>query len=115
MGQRILIIDDEQFLCQTISDYFEDLDFVCKSANNGREGLDAIKDFQPDIVLCDLRMPVVDGFEVLEELSRTQADLPIIVVSGVGLIGDAVKAMLDHSAQVTKRLRDYITGSYPEE
>lgn len=104
---KILIIDDERFLCQTIADYFEDMGYDCVMAHDGKEGVATFKQEQPDAVLCDLNMPVMDGFEVLDEVTSMSPEIPIIVVSGVGVINDAVRAVR-HGAWdfVTKPIRD---------
>lgn len=104
---HILIIDDERFLCQTIADFFEDLGYECHTAYNGEEGVAAFDNHKPDVVLCDLNMPVLDGFGVLDAITHRSPETPIIVVSGVGVITDAIKAVR-HGAWdfVTKPIRD---------
>lgn len=104
---KILIIDDERFLCQTIADYFEDMGYDCIMAYDGREGVAAFDEHKPEVVLCDLNMPIMDGFEVLDEVTTKSPEIPIIVVSGVGVINDAVRAVR-HGAWdfVTKPIRD---------
>ncbi|WP_461208691.1 HD domain-containing phosphohydrolase [Desulfocurvus sp. DL9XJH121] len=104
---HILIIDDERFLCQTIADFFEDLGYECETAYNGEEGVEAFKRNKPDVVLCDLNMPMMDGFGVLDFVTNASPETPIIVVSGVGVITDAVKAVR-HGAWdfVTKPIHD---------
>jgi len=104
---RILIIDDERFLCQTIADFFEDMGYECETAFDGRQGIQAFEDTNPDVVLCDLNMPELDGFGVLDAITHKSPETPIIVVSGVGVITDAVRAVR-HGAWdfVTKPIRD---------
>ena len=104
---HILIIDDERFLCQTIADFFEDIGYECETAYNGEEGVAAFERHKPDVVLCDLNMPVLDGFGVLDAITHKSPETPIIVVSGVGVITDAIKAVR-HGAWdfVTKPIRD---------
>ncbi|CCO23553.1 HD domain-containing phosphohydrolase [Maridesulfovibrio hydrothermalis] len=89
----ILVIDDEAFVRETISDYLSDSGFEILGAGDGEEGLDVFRKESPDAVLVDLNMPKVDGFEVLKEISAESPDTPIIVVSGAGLIQDAIKAV----------------------
>ncbi|BBD09184.1 HD domain-containing phosphohydrolase [Desulfovibrio ferrophilus] len=104
---RILIIDDERFLCQTIADFFEDMGYECETAFDGRQGVQAFEATQPDVVLCDLNMPQLDGFGVLDAITHKSPETPVIVVSGVGVIADAVRAVR-HGAWdfVTKPIRD---------
>ncbi len=89
----ILVIDDEAFVRETISDYLSDSGFGILGAGDGAEGLEVFRSEQPDAVLVDLNMPKVDGFEVLKAVSAESPDTPIIVVSGAGLIQDAINAV----------------------
>lgn len=89
----ILVIDDEAFVRETISDYLVDSGFNIIGAGDGEEGLELFRNENPDAVLVDLNMPKVDGFEVLTAVAAESPDIPIIVVSGAGLIQDAIKAV----------------------
>ncbi|SDL48637.1 putative two-component system response regulator [Maridesulfovibrio ferrireducens] len=89
----ILVIDDETFVRETISDYLSDSGFNILNAGDGEEGLEVFREKKPDAVLVDLNMPRVDGFEVLKAVREEQPDVPILVVSGAGLIQDAIKAV----------------------
>ncbi|XPV75692.1 MAG: response regulator [Desulfovibrio sp.] len=92
-GRKILIIDDEKMLCQTLADYLEDIGYSPLVAMDGHEGLEKFKQEHPEAILLDLNMPRVSGFEVLEEMTAIAPDIPIIVISGVGMIQDVIKAM----------------------
>ncbi len=89
----VLIIDDENFIRQSLSDYLEDSGMETRTAANGLEGLNAVQERLPDIVLVDLNMPVMDGYAFIEAVNREYKDLPVIVLSGVGLISEAMKAV----------------------
>ena len=89
----ILTIDDEENIRDSFRLFLEDFDYRVVEACNGREGLEVFEREQPDLVLCDLRMPEVDGLEVLEAIKDRSPDTPIIVVSGTGVIGDAIEAI----------------------
>ncbi len=89
----ILTIDDEQHIRNSFRLYLEDFDFVVLEAGNGREGLEIFFREQPDLVLCDLRMPEIDGLKVLEQIKEKAPDTPVIVVSGTGIIADAIEAI----------------------
>ncbi|NDV27788.1 HD domain-containing phosphohydrolase [Desulfovibrio sp. JC010] len=89
----ILVIDDEDFVRETISDYLSDSGFNTIDACDGEKGIEVFKRENPDAVLVDLNMPKVDGFGVLEHVTGESPDTPIIVVSGAGLIQDAIKAV----------------------
>lgn len=90
---RILSIDDERALREIIATYLEDSNFEVIQAANGREGIEKCRQERPDLVLCDLRMPEMDGLEVLTAVTREFPELPVIVVSGMGGISDAIAAL----------------------
>ncbi len=89
----ILTIDDEDNIRDSFRLFLEDFDYHVVEACNGREGLIAFDREKPDLVLCDLRMPEMDGLEVLEAIKQRSPNTPIIVVSGTGVIGDAIEAI----------------------
>ena len=89
----LLVIDDEDFVRETICDYLSDSGFNTIDARDGQEGIEIFQREKPDAVLVDLNMPKVDGFGVLEHVKSESPDTPIIVVSGAGLIQDAIKAV----------------------
>ncbi len=89
----ILIIDDEEAIRQSYADFLEDLEYRTLTAENGRKGLEIFEHEKVDLVLVDLRMPEVDGLEVLGRLTKTSPDTPTIMVSGTGVIGDAIEAL----------------------
>lgn len=90
---KILVIDDEDFVRETIKDYLLDSGFDVCSAGDGEEGIKVFEKENPDAILVDLNMPKMDGFEVLARITAIDKDTPIIVVSGAGLIQDAIKAV----------------------
>ena len=90
---NILLIDDELLLIQNLQDFLSDYDFNVTLAGNGQEGLDQLKLSVPDIVIVDLNMPVMDGYEFTLKANQYYPQLPIIVISGVGMIEDAMLAI----------------------
>lgn len=92
-NQLILTIDDEENIRDSFRMFLEDYDYQILEAKNGREGLEIFSREKPDLVICDLRMPEVDGLEVIEKIKEDSPDTPIIVVSGTGIIGDAIEAI----------------------
>ena len=90
---RILIIDDEDIVRDSISTYLGDSGFVVHQAQDGREGLEQFQQVKPDVVLLDLRMPRMDGLEVLEAIAGELDQVPVIVVTGAGVLQDAVAAL----------------------
>ena len=89
----ILVIEDDEAVRQSFIDYLEDADFKVFSAENGRFGLEIFEKEKIDLITVDLRMPEVDGLEVLKRISKKNPDIPLIVVSGTGVISDAIEAL----------------------
>ena len=90
---KVLVIDDEKHIRQSLSDYLEDNDYDVITAEDGQQGLRFISSEKPDLVLLDLRMPEMDGIDVLRQGKKIMPDLPMIVISGANCIGDVVKAL----------------------
>ncbi|MCP4688106.1 MAG: response regulator [Desulfobacterales bacterium] len=89
----ILTIEDDFFVRESIAAYLEDYDYHILQAENGRIGLEIFRREAPDLILVDLRMPEVDGLEVLGHVSRESPETPTILVSGTGIINDAMEAL----------------------
>jgi len=90
---RLLTIDDEEVIRGSIAAYFEDCDFEVLEASGGAEGIEIFRRESPDIVLTDLNMPVVDGFEVVKTIGVESPLTPTVVISGAGMIEDSIKAI----------------------
>ncbi|MBN2803692.1 MAG: response regulator [Deltaproteobacteria bacterium] len=90
---KVLIIDDEESIRDSFSFYLEDLNYTVFTAENGERGVELFKDILPDIVLVDLRMPKMDGMEVLANIHSSSPETPVIVISGTGEINDALEAL----------------------
>jgi two-component sensor histidine kinase/CheY-like chemotaxis protein len=93
MTKKILTIDDELGIRLTFRGHLEDEGFDVIEAVDGQDGIEKIKTENPDLVLVDLRMPVKDGTEVLDYLKKNKPLLPCIVVSGTGIIKDAIDSV----------------------
>ena len=90
---KILTIEDESYIRQSIRSYLEDYGFIVFEAENGQNGLEVFDRENPDLVLLDLRMPEMDGLEVLEILKDKAPDIPLVVASGTGNISSVVEAL----------------------
>ncbi|MDH2246913.1 response regulator [Pseudomonas sp. GD03855] len=89
----LLIIDDDDVVRASLAAYLDDSGFRVLQAANGPQGMEIFESEQPDLVICDLRMPQMDGLELIRLISERQLDLPVIVVSGAGVMSDAVEAL----------------------
>ncbi|MEK1906982.1 MAG: two-component system response regulator RssB [Pseudomonas sp.] len=90
---KLLIIDDDEVVRASLAAYLEDSGFHVLQASNGLQGLEVFERDQPDVVICDLRMPQVDGLELIRRINILGSDIPVIVVSGAGVMSDAVEAL----------------------
>ncbi|MBI9056379.1 MAG: sigma-54-dependent Fis family transcriptional regulator [Labilibaculum sp.] len=90
---KILIIDDEKSIRNTLKDILSYEDYEISLAENGLEGLELAKTDEFDVILCDIKMPQMDGIEVLEKTQELALDTPVIMISGHGNIDTAVDAI----------------------
>lgn len=90
---KILIIDDERSIRRALKEILEFESYEVHEAENGKEGLDKIKATSYDLVFCDIKMPEMDGMEVLEAAHREKIEAPFIMISGHGNIETAVESI----------------------
>ena len=105
---RILVVDDEKKMRHILQLMLERESLRAEQAENGKEALDILQQKRFDLIITDLKMPVMDGMSLLEEAKRIDPDLPIIVITAYGTIENAVEAM-------RKGAIDYITKPFEEE
>jgi two-component system nitrogen regulation response regulator NtrX len=98
---NILIIDDEKAIRKTLSEILSYEGYKIEEASDGEEGLRKFRDKTFDVVLCDIKMPKLDGIEFLDKVREYNPDVPVIMISGHGTIETAVEA-------VKKGAYDYI-------
>ena len=91
--RRILVIDDEKNIRLMLTQALADEETQIDTAVNGEEALEKFGEATYDLVLLDLRMPGIDGMEVLREMNKRNAKLPIILLTAHGTVENAVEAM----------------------
>jgi two-component system nitrogen regulation response regulator NtrX len=89
---KILVIDDEKSIRNSLRDILEYEKFSVDDAADGSEGIELVKKNEYDVILCDIKMPRMDGIEVLENI-MTLCDTPVVMISGHGNIETAVEAI----------------------
>jgi DNA-binding NtrC family response regulator len=92
-NHNVLIIDDEKAIRKTLNEILSFEGYKIKEAANGEEGLKLFSEKPFDVVLCDIKMPKIDGLEFLNKASEIHPDVPIIMISGHGNIDTAVEAV----------------------
>jgi DNA-binding NtrC family response regulator len=90
---KILVIDDERPIRRTLCEILEFEKFEVDQAENGEEGLIMAQKKEYDVILCDIKMPKMDGIEVLEKIKELEHDSTIVMISGHGTIETAVDAL----------------------
>jgi two-component system nitrogen regulation response regulator NtrX len=99
---KVLIIDDESSIRKVLAELLKYEGYTTEEALEGEEGLKKFSQKSFDVVLCDIKMPKMDGIEFLEKALQLNPDIPIIIISGMGNIEKAVEA-------VKKGAYDYIS------
>ena len=90
---KLLVIDDEKSIRNTLKEILEYEKHEVHDAADGMEGLKKATETRYDLILCDIKMPGMDGIEVLEKLQELHPDLPVVMISGHGNIETAVEAI----------------------
>jgi two-component system sensor histidine kinase/response regulator len=90
---RILVIDDEEVVLDSCVQDLEGRDYQMATAMDGAKGLKMVREFQPDLVFVDLKMPGISGFEVLEQIRAIDPTIVPIVITGYATVSSAVEAM----------------------
>lgn len=91
--KKLLIIDDEKSIRKALREILEYEKYQVDEAVDGSEGLSMIQKDKYDIILCDIKMPKMDGIEVLDKIMQLSSDTPVIMISGHGNIETAVEAV----------------------
>ncbi|MBW3541399.1 MAG: response regulator [Planctomycetes bacterium] len=92
---KVLIADDNQRNCELLEAYLSDEDYEIAMARDGRETLDKVASWKPDIILLDIMMPKLSGYEVCQQLKAADATraIPILMVTALNEQGDIEKAV----------------------
>jgi DNA-binding NtrC family response regulator len=92
-GIRLLLVEDDESLCRTLEAHLSDIGYTVSSAADGEAALGQIASFGPDIVITDVQMPGMSGFELLEVLRKRQPDVDVIVFTGYADVQGAIDAI----------------------
>ncbi len=92
-GKSVLIVDDEKNIRLTLSQTLDSLELETDTAVNGEEALAKLKEKEFDLILLDLKMPGIDGMDVLRQVCEIRPDIRVIIITAHGTIESAVEAM----------------------
>jgi DNA-binding NtrC family response regulator len=90
---NLLVVDDDRHICEAMADYLRGLGHRTETAMNCRDAIARIKDYNFDVVICDVCLPDQDGFHVLEWSTQNRPDTAIVLLTGYGTIESAVEAI----------------------
>jgi len=90
---KILFIDDEEIVIDSCTQILKGSNYQIETANNGDDGLALVKEYQPDLVFVDLKMPGMSGFEVLDQIHELDSTIVTVVITGFATVDSAVEVM----------------------
>lgn len=106
-AKKILVVEDDLLFRRSLACYFGEKGYTILEAEDGRQGLQIFHKEQPDLVLTDLRMPEMDGLDLLAQVVEESPDTPVIVLSGMGTMTDAIDILqIGAWDYLTKPVRD---------
>jgi len=92
-NRHILIVDDEPLVRSSLSELLTLLGYTVSTAGNGKEALELLRDYTADIIITDIKMPEMDGIQLLNQVKKRHPEVPVILITGYGSIDSAVEAM----------------------
>jgi len=105
---RILVIEDEDYARECISDFLELVGFSAVQAKNGREGIELFGSCEPNVIITDIKMPEMGGFEILKFVQAYSSETPVIVISGTSSLDDVAQCLkLGAWDYIVKPVYDY--------
>jgi DNA-binding NtrC family response regulator len=104
---RILFVDDDLVTCRVMQRNCDNANYACQVFQNARDCLKTFNSEGADVVITDLRMPGMTGFELLSEVRKTDADVPVLVMTGYSSVENAVEAMKRGASDFIKKPFDF--------
>ena len=104
-GRELLVADDDPAVVELVGQLLEEHGWSVRSAANGQEALDEIARQQPDVLLLDLMMPILDGFATLQQLREAPAtrDLPVIIITAKDLTAEEREELRSHATRIIEK------------
>ena len=109
ISAKLLVIDDDDEVRASLHSYLEDAGFCVLQAATGSAGLQLLELERPDLVICDLATPQLDGLEMIRQIAERDCEVPVIVISAAGVMSDALEALRRGAADyLVKPLDDLV-------
>ncbi len=106
-GGKLMLVDDEEGIRRFLGLSLEDMGYEVQTADNGQSALKLFRTFKPAIVLTDIKMPVMDGIELLRKLKEEHADTEVVIITGHGDLDLAIEALKHEAADfITKPINN---------
>ncbi len=103
MKKKVLIIDDEKTICLSLKEGLTDLGYFASAAENGRDGLEKVLNFKPQIVFLDMRLGDENGLSLIQKIKEIDRDIEVVIMTAYGDITTAVKAIKDGAFDFIKK------------
>lgn len=111
----VLLVEDEQTLAMIIKDTLEENDFIIHTANDGEEGLSLFFELHPDVLVADVMMPKMDGFEMVRRIRQTDKQTPVLFLTARSAINDVVEGFELGANDYLKKTFRYTRADYPNQ
>ncbi len=92
-GRRILVVDDEERICEAVKRALERTGYQVETRQSALEALAMVRKGAPDMVICDIKMPDMDGMSLLERIKEDDPNIPVLMITGYASIDSAVEAV----------------------
>ncbi len=90
---KLMVIDDEQGVCDLLKKLFEPEGYEVKTESDAIKALECVEKERPDLILLDIKMPKIDGIEVLSKIKSTNKNIAVIMITGYGNLESAMESM----------------------
>jgi len=104
---HVLIVDDERDICELVSHLLEQGGIVPHVATNGQTALELLRRVSPDLLILDLKLPDFDGMEILRQAREMDEDLPVVILTAMGGVRNAVEAIKAHAYEFMSKPYDH--------
>ncbi|MFP4610300.1 MAG: sigma-54-dependent transcriptional regulator, partial [Thiohalophilus sp.] len=104
---RILFVDDDMVTCRVMQRNCANVDYACEVFQNGADCLALFNKQGADVIITDLRMPGMNGFELLSEIRKVDSDVPVLVMTGYSSVENAIEAMKRGASDFIKKPFDF--------